>query len=67
MASKDLFYRGRQIVIPRNGENTAKVLEGKLMGFQKGLLACVRVRTVKSSATGHASHTEDVKFLPLSV
>lgn len=55
ISTKDPFYRRGKIVVAQDGENAAKVLKGKFVRFQERLLACMRIRTVKSPATCRSS------------
>jgi len=61
VASKDLLYGRRQIVITDRSEDTAKVSERMLMRFEKRLLCGVRVSAVKSSAAVHTTHRKELQ------
>src|SRR5437879_10659672 len=63
--AQNLFHRQGEVVIAKRFKYAAKISEGPLVRFQKGLLAGMRKSTMESSATGHAAHAKHVGLLSL--
>ena len=66
MSPQDFLHRLRQVVIADARENSAKILEGQLVGFEKGLLRRAWVGPMKRPSTRHTAQREDVQLLPVS-
>ncbi len=58
MPAQDLAHRALEIVIPQEPEHPAEVGEGRLVGFEEGLLCGVEVGAMEGRATGHGADRE---------
>src|SRR5438046_1394903 len=65
MSSQDSLHRQGQIVIANASEDSAQVLEGQLVRFQKRLLRRALVSPMKGASARHAAQRENVQLLPL--
>ncbi len=54
------FHRRREIVIPQLAEHAAKVGKGQFVCLEERLLSRVEIGAMKSGATRHASHRENL-------
>src|SRR5450631_811345 len=66
LSAQHLLHRTAEIVVTQQREGAAEVRKRRLVRFQKGLLAGVRIDAMKARATGHAAHTEDKNLLPFA-
>jgi hypothetical protein len=57
-SAQNLLHRRHEIVIAKFLKDPAKIGERQFMRFQKCLLCCVQVGSMKSRSTRHAAHSE---------
>src|SRR5438445_12234640 len=60
--AQNLFHRQGEVVIAKRFKYAAKISQGALVRFHKGLPTRMRKTTVESSATGRAARPDHVRL-----